>query len=477
MRFAAREKTQMEANCNGHLTLRDLKKTLSHVMPGLDRFWGRELKDYARAVYEVERHQTGCAIRDDAMIRLQACVERAALRSGADHAQAQEAADQLAAAPVMQTGPHCHLLIEPDAFYTHLFSLLGLSAHRLRWHIWYGASTVKFIEKAKKGPGWLNLENETTNVFGLPRSRMDAYSLCGSNDPYRFLLSGNDRGQAANSSAERLKAILPSESFPSAAEAIKAGNQALWTRFFPEEIQLLQLDDIDVADLVADHLEDTDSWLSKCISGDGAWASAILQAIDELNAGPWAGWIRRTTDLFWGLADGKISPLRLKDGVLSDVKESHHDMRFEPRTIAVALRERRIVPSLFVTFLVISILPGIRVFGGCRQVVYYPLMRHVLATALQKAGETDLLNALRADACPGVWGHRVLKPHDGSPFADLENATAMGLLEIYGKQPLADACGDLASFTGDPIWAGLTARVREGEIRVPTSERQWARLS
>lgn len=467
----------MDASGDGHLTPADLKRTLSHVMPGLDQFWSRELNDYARAVYEVERHRAGCAIRDDAMIRLKACVERAALRSGADRARAREAADQLAAAPVMQTGPHCHLLIEPDSFYTHLFSLLGLSAHRLRWHIWYGASTVKFIEKAKKGPGWLNLENETINLFGLPRSRMDAYSLCGSNGAYNFLLSGIERSEAANPSAARLKAILPSEGFASAAEAIKAGNQALWTRFFPEPIQLLQIDDIDVADLVADHLEDTGSWLSKCIGGDGAWASAILEAIDELDTGPWTGWIRRTTDLFWGLADGKIYPLQLKNGDLSDIKGSRSDVPFQPSCIAEALRERRIVPSLFVAFLVISILPGTRVLGGCRQVVYYPLMRHVLATALGKTGETDLLNSLRADACPGVWGHRVLKPHKGSPFAALENETVMGLLEIYGKQPLTDACGDLASFTGDPIWAELTERARNRGLHAPPPEWQWARWS
>lgn len=38
--------------------------------------------------------------------------------------------EEILKAPVMQTGPHLHLLIEPDAYYTHLFSLMGLMAHR-----------------------------------------------------------------------------------------------------------------------------------------------------------------------------------------------------------------------------------------------------------------------------------------------------------------------------------------------------------
>jgi hypothetical protein len=447
-------------------------------MPHLGRFWTRPLKNYARAVYDVESYQNSCSVRNEAMLWLRKCVERVALRSGADPREAEQAALQLAASPIIQTGPHCHLLIEPDAFYTHLFSLLGLRAHGLHWHICYSASTVKFIERPKKGPGWLRLEDEAINVFGLPRRRMDSYNICGFDGPYRFILSGRRSEEPANLSAARLKAMLPDTEFPSAADAIKAGNRAIWEKAFPPLVRLLQLDDIDVADLVAEHLDDPRSWLSTRFVGNGLLARSILEAIDDLNPGPWAGWIRRTTDLFWGLAEGKIFPLRLQGNVLSGGYGARLEILFDPVSIAAALRQRKIVPSLLTTFLVTSILPGVRVLGGCRQAIYYPLMRYVVATALDKSEEWDLLNALRADVRPGVWGHRVLKPSDGYPFLEIEtNGSALDLLPAYGKQPLEQACGDLASFTSDPIWTGLSARIADGTIRSASPEWQWAKLT
>ncbi|MQB45975.1 hypothetical protein [Rhizobium sp. ICMP 5592] len=451
----------------------EVKRALSHLMPDLARFWALPLEDYAYAVYE-DRARGRCSIRDDAMIRFRTFVSRVALRAGLSEDDAEQASQQIASSPVMQTGPHCHLLIEPDAFYTHLFSALGLTAHAHRWHISHCSSTVKFTEKSKKGPGWLSLGGEVVNVFGLSRSRMVPYSICGFNGPYRFTMAAQNGG-ATNPAVARLKAILPDMEFPSAAEAIKAANQILWRRSFPASLRLLQFDDIDIADLVAEHFEDPASWLSSRFADGGFFAESILRAMDQLNAGPWAGWIRQTTDFFWGLDDGRILPLRLRDGVLSGGSPSIPKVRFDPESIATSLRQRKLVPNLLMTFLVASILPGIRVLGGCRQTVYYPLMRHLVATALEATGDRDLLDALRADERPGMWGHRVLRPKDRCPFVEIEeDGAALEVAGRYGARSLEDAAGDLASFTSDPIWAQLSARIRAEAIHLASAEWKWA---
>jgi hypothetical protein len=334
---------------------------------------------------------------------------------------------------------------------------------------------VKFIEKSKKGPGWLSLGGEAVNVFGLSRSRMDPYSICGLNGPYRFTLTGQNGGGSANAAAARLKAILPDSDFPSAAEAIRAANQVLWRRSFPSSLRLLQFDDIDVADLVAEHFEAPASWLSSRFAVDGVFAERILRTMERLNAGPWTGWIRQTTDFFWGLENGRISPLRLRDGVLSGGSPSIREVRFDPEILAASLRQRKLVPSLLMTFLVTSILPGARVLGGCRQTVYYPLMRYLVATALDVSSDRELLDALHADEQPGMWGHRVLRPKGGSPFKEIEeNGAALELAGRYGAHALEDAAGDLASFTSDPIWAELSAHIRAEAIHPDSEEWQWA---
>ncbi len=466
--------SELAGTAGGRIAAEEVRRTLSCLLPDLARFWARPLTDYAFAAYKAGARGR-CLIRDDAVVRLRAFVARIAVRSGANQDDAEQASRQIAASPVMQTGPHCHLLIEPDAFYTHLFSALGLTAHGLRWHICYGSSTVKFIEKSKKGPGWLSLGGEVVNVFGLSRSRMDPYSICGSNGPYRFVLAGQNGRESANSAAVRLKALLPDMDFPSAADAIKAANRSLWRRWFPPDFRLLQFDDIDVADLIADHFEDPGSWLSVRFADGGLFAHNLLLGLDRLNSRPWAGWIRRTTDFFWGLEDGRIFPLRLQGGFLSSGSPSVLEVRFDPETIAASLRQRKLVPNLLMTFLVTSILPGVRVLGGCRQTVYYPLMRHLLASALKSSGDQELLEALRADERPGMWGHRVLRPANGSPFIEIEESgSGLGIASRYGAYALDDTAGDLASFTGDPIWAELSAHIKARAIHVASPEWQLA---
>lgn len=448
---------------------------MSYLMPDLAPFWQRPLKDYAQAIYRTESPSSESLHRQVAAARFRCFIERIALRSGATQADAENASRQLAASPIIQTGPHCHLLIEPDAFYTHLFSMLGLIAHGHRWHICYSASTVKFVEKAKKGPGWLRLGGDAVNVFGLSRRRMDPYSICGFNGSYRFALSNQQGSAPVNAAAARLKAILPDTEFPSAAEAINAANLTLWRRSFPPSLGLLQFDDIDVADLVAEHFEDPASWLSTHLAGGGQFAQKLLRTLDRLNGGPWAGWTRQTTEFFWGLADGRIFPLRLKDGILLGGSSPAFHVRCDPQSIAAALRQRKLVPNLLLTFLVISILPGIRVLGGCRQTVYYPLMRYLVATALEPSDDRGLLDTLRADVRPGVWGHRVLRPDDGYPFRELEECGDMSELAArYGNCSLEEASGNLFSFTSDPIWVELAAHIKARRIHHASPEWQWA---
>jgi len=466
-------KTKMQQVAPNLCSKSDVLDSLSYLMPEITPFWTLPLTEYARFVYDIPNYGDTGSDRMQAMSLLQDCVEQAAVTAGFDPQQALSARQQLTNAPMIQTGPHCLLAIEPDAFYTHLFGLMGLRAHARHWHISYAVSTVKFVEKAKKGPGWLQLEQEPVNIFGLSRSRMVPYSVCAPGGPYSFAFTGR-RGRApANASAERLKSFLPSKAFLSGAEAVKAANQAIWDRWFPSNINFLQIDDIDIADVVASHLDDADSWLSRCYVGDGAFASRLLAELDILNKGPWRGWIRRTSDLFWGLDRGRIVPLRLHSGVLLSDDQSDLSIEFGVASLRSALRERRLVPNMLTSFLVTSILPGVRALGGSRQTVYYPLMRYLFLRALEMTGHATLASEVKADVMPSMWGHRVLRPAGVDPFAELEEVgNAIHISARLGSQPLIQACGTLTSFTEDRIWADLSVGIADCVINSDAPE--WA---
>ncbi|WP_234791242.1 MULTISPECIES: hypothetical protein [Agrobacterium] len=443
-------------------------------MPSIEPYWKMPLKNYAAAAYDLRRQTRSSADRNQAMRMVQTMVERAAQKAGYGLDDARSASLELTASPVLQTGPHCLLLFEPDAFYTHLFSLMGLQSSGRRWHVTYAGSTMSFKESAKKGPGWLRMEGEVLNLFGLPRSRMDGRSICCPDGPYQFVLSNSAGTMAPNGSATRLLTELPPALFPSAAEAIKVANYELWRSHFGSFANLIQIDDFDIASLIADHLDDPTSWLSEFIIAE-AHTALLPNAIDRLNAGPWRGWVRRTTDYFWYVGPERVLPLVLDDGCLKSVESSDVIVKFSPHNIASAIRDRKLLPTLFLAFLVGSILPGIRALGGCRQPVYLPLLRYLAALCVEQSGDRDLLNILLEDDHPGMWGHRVLRPPGGDPFHDVEASGGIStLLEYYGGLPLLEASGDLASFTGDILWAEISKKLASGEVKFSSAEWKWS---
>jgi hypothetical protein len=108
----------------------DTLALIRHLFPWNCQFRNGTLHEYAHAVFEIEPHRYGCNVRDRAMIMLQGCVRRAARKTGFVEDRIHRIGEEILKAPVVQTGPHLHLLIEPDAYYTHLFSLMGLMARR-----------------------------------------------------------------------------------------------------------------------------------------------------------------------------------------------------------------------------------------------------------------------------------------------------------------------------------------------------------
>lgn len=452
----------------------EIRFALSALMPSIQPFWSQSIEAYSTEAYRLGRPRSASLVRNHAMTLLRAVTERAALKAGYNTNEASAAGRELLQSPVIQTGPHCLLLFEADAFYTHLFSMLGLVAHRREWHITYFGTTMSFKESAKKGPGWLRIDGEPLNLFGLPRSRMDGRSICCPNGPYRFALTNSEGEKAPGQASRQLLDDLPSFSFASAAEAIKCANQKLWRKRIAAPLKLLQLDDFDIAELVADHLDDAGSWMAKCFVSGGV-AEELSADIDRLNAGPWRGWIKRTTDHFWLVERDSVVPLRLHAGYLRSGDASHPGIEFTPSAIAAAIRDCKLLPSLFTAFLVLSILPGARALGGCRQTVYLPLMRYITALSLTRNGDHELLHALRQDERPGQWGHRVLLPADADPIREIDTAGGIStVLHKYGNMRFTEASGDLTSFTKDAIWAEMSRHLANGDISADSPEWSWS---
>lgn len=125
--------------------------------------------------------------------------------------------------------------------------------------------------------------------------------------------------------------------------------------------------------------------------------------------------------------------------------------------------------------LVTSILPGVRLLGGSRQTVYHPLMRYLVATALDVEHDRALLAAIRNDRRAGMWGHRVLRPANAFPLLETEKTGhGLAVAAAYGEQSLETSAGDLSFFTTDPIWPAMCGHITSGKITAASTEWQWA---
>ncbi|MDW9358569.1 hypothetical protein [Sinorhizobium meliloti] len=438
-------------------------EALFRLIPDISRYSTLQTQVYAHAVYDA-KPAAADPTRTHALRQLTRVLGDCASRLGYGHREIETLGKQLRLRPVIQTGPHCHLVFAPDAFYTHIFGAIGLRSHEDRWYVSYSCSTVKFTENAKQGPGWLRLGDRTFNVFGLSRSKMDPFSVCGRHAPQRFALTSSEQVVDVNRLVEQLQRALPDGEFPSASDAIKTANQVLWQGYFTSKLRFLQIDDLDVADLVVLHLRDRSSWLSVTLFGPGGFAKSLSTHLKSFNCGQWSGWAKTTTDFFWHFSGGRIFPLRLDDGEFLN-KDGTFSLRCAPDAVAQALSEGQIIPSLFLSFLVTSILPGLRALGGSRQIVYYPIMRHALMSALSDfptAANLSLAASLRVDEAPSMWGHRTISPGEIDPFslvAETGSNCFEQLIDSYGAMPLNKAWGSLPAFAEDPLWQKLCERL------------------
>lgn len=99
------------------------------------------------------------------------------------------------------------------------------------------------------------------------------------------------------------------------------------------------------------------------------------------------------THFFWGVdARGRRIHLSLESEgnalLLSgrDIEDQPYRYPFTPEGLTGAMRTGRLLPGLFLTFLVVSFARGFRCFGGPWQIDYLPLMQAGLVNALNASG-------------------------------------------------------------------------------------------
>ena len=123
-----------------------------------------------------------------------------------------------------------------------------------------------------------------------------------------------------------------------------------------------------------------------------------------------------------------------------------------------ALLNGILLPNLFFLFLVMSLLPRVRVLGGFRQIGYVPVFQSVLLEVLDRTAPDEMALAQDLAGHQNAWGMRVIE----EPQSVLQRASEapQGMLlsalrERYGRISLADATDGLRLLRESNRWRRL----------------------
>lgn len=324
-------------------------------------------------------------------------------------------ADSIRQGITIETGPHCQLVLDPVTQATLQLSRIGLRVSQQRALVWYGCSTVTLESSAFAGPGWLSVNGRPANVFGLSRRRLAHHSVCASLDRVNFAPVLADRSSSPSKltilNLDLIKETFPPAAFRSPAAAFHSANQHIWSAGnMACDAPLITLDDDFASHLVALHLSQSDSLLSRVLFQPERCQRLLGAAAAEANApDPDLKW---NTDFFWHFRAGRIRSMRQVGGMLFE--KAHPDefvLPFRRDEILSAIETGVLRPSLFVVLLVLGILPGFRVLGGPYQMRYYPSFVRIVKTVLdlQNADETAFATDM-SDGADHGWSLGVIDP-------------------------------------------------------------------
>ena len=201
-------------------------------------------------------------------------------------------------------------------------------------------------------------------------------------------------------------------------------NARLWRRLHGEQVEsemvCLELEQV-TGQLLQRDLHNPDSLAARLLLHpparrallarlDGERACWDLQRLRERLTGGTGG--GGGTVLFWGVTDKlrRVPLLVDEDGqgrpvlVGNDDSGGHHCHPFDADSLATALRERRLLPSVFSSFLVLALARGVNCLGGYHQADYLPAMQRGVVAVLRGIQADEIAEAVTAMPTGGYLG-------------------------------------------------------------------------
>lgn len=370
--------------------------------------------------------------------------------------------------PILQTGPHCQLYVNEIDFNAVLMSWMGSQIHQVK-HAFILNSVTRTIQWGKRqGPAWLELKKyDEINLFNLTPKQMSKLSVCTPYPGLTYFIDHFTKYCMQSDSCEKkgleklLLSIEPKE-YDGFIQAFTSSNKKLLMQCdSDQEIQPLIMNDHFTSILVAEHLTNQEEIIYQLIFSPEK-RKKLKQLVNSLTHEKHHVFLKQGTEYFWGVRDNKIRALKIEgDFLKEETKNLNKQLKIplDHQSIRLALIDGLLIPNIFLSFLVLSLMPQIRVLGGTRQIAYLPLIQKIFIELLnpeillehelrQELLGNDLnawgTNFIRDETTPLEWLGRL---PSGKEFSSLS--------AHYLNKSVAEITQELAIFKEHPIWKNM----------------------
>ncbi|MCW8469906.1 hypothetical protein OQJ19_04445 [Fluoribacter gormanii] len=366
--------------------------------------------------------------------------------------------------PILQTGPHCQLYTNEIDFNAVLMSWIGSQLHQVK-HMFILNSITRTLQWSKRqGPGWLNLKKEAINLFALTPKQMSKLSVCSSYpgltyciDNFAQYLTQSD--SCEKKGIEKLLTTIDSKEYKGFIPAFTLSNQNLLTQCdSAQEIQPLIMNDHFTSLLVAKHLSEPEGIIYQLIFSPekrNKLKHSIASLMHEKNH----VFLKQGTEYFWGVRNNKIRALKIVDNVIKEETTNlskQLEIPLAPQSICEALINGQLIPNIFLSFLVLCLMPQIRVLGGTRQIAYLPLIQKIFGQILNPdvLEEREFLQELLSNDL-NAWGTNFIQDNS-TPLEWIGRLPAgkefSSLSTYYLDKSVAEITQELAIFKEHQLW-------------------------
>jgi hypothetical protein len=366
--------------------------------------------------------------------------------------------------PILQTGPHCPLYVNEIDFNAVLFSWMGSQLHHIKHALILNSMTRTVQWSKEQGPGWLNLRYTNIKLFDLSPKTMSKLSVCSPVFHVRYNKNGFEHylkqiTTAEQKGLEKLGTVISSRNYENFICLFTKTNQDLLAGCDQaQEVKPLIINDRLTALLVAEHIREQEGIIYQLIFSPKK-RNQLKQLIEDLKKEKQHLFLKQRTDYFWGVRDNRIRALLIEGDFLKEDSKGSDKQILIPlkaHSICKALAEGQLIPNIFLSMLVLGLMPQIRLLGGTRQIAYLPLIQRVFCALLddkipqERALKQELLsNDLNA------WGTNFIR-HERTPLECLGHLPAgkeYSLLgQYYLNHSLSYLTQSLSVFKEHPLW-------------------------